>query len=115
MESCDVDWIIVTFLGMSETDASLSEIGRSLERFLKKGAVSRVYFAGGGLGNGAQRVAPPAPAYLVNFPRLSVVLQGRDDMQIEVGGSIETVRLGRGDAVFVPANCWNLPAWRFGV
>ncbi|HTW95811.1 MAG TPA: helix-turn-helix domain-containing protein [Tepidisphaeraceae bacterium] len=89
-------------------DRSPAVIRQSLQRFLARRRIRHVHFAGGA-------TPPPPLAYLVNFPRLSVILDGQDDMQIELHGRAQTVRLRRGDAVFVPANCWNNPAWRFGV
>jgi AraC-like DNA-binding protein len=50
-------------------------------------------------------------AYLVNFPRLSVILAGEDQMEIEHAGAPRQFTVRRGEAALVPANCWNKPAW----
>jgi AraC-like DNA-binding protein len=85
-------------------DEASKAIARELEVFLNRGGVGQVYMAGGSS-------SPPQLAYLVNFPRLSVILSGEDPMEIEQQGQIGTFRVKRGEAVFVPANCWNKPAW----
>jgi AraC-like DNA-binding protein len=63
-----------------------------------------VHLAGGS-------VAPPQLAYLVSFPRLSIYLSGDDRMEIEQNGQSTLCEIKAGEAVFVPPNCWNKPAW----
>src|ERR1019366_2290092 len=63
-----------------------------------------VYLAGGA-------TSPPQLAYMVHFPRLSVILSGKDQMEIEQNGAATQLPINRGDAIFVPPNCWNKPAW----
>jgi AraC-like DNA-binding protein len=55
---------------------------------------------------------PPLFSYVVNFPRLEIPLLGCYENQIESGGSIQTVPLRPGDALFAAPNCWNMPTWR---
>jgi AraC-like DNA-binding protein len=50
-------------------------------------------------------------AYLVNMPRLSVVLAGRDLVEIEEDNAPRLLNVKRGEALFVPANCWDRPTW----
>jgi AraC-like DNA-binding protein len=83
---------------------STSEIAEALEAFLRRERVQSVHFAGGSS-------PPPQLAYLVSFPRLSIVLSGQDRMEIEEDGQTRQITMKRGEAVFVPANCWNKPAW----
>jgi AraC-like DNA-binding protein len=79
-------------------------ITEGLEAFLKRGGVTQVHIAGGS-------TSPPVMSYLVNFPRISVILAGEDQMEIERGGKACQFNIKKGEAVFVPANCWNKPAW----
>lgn len=77
----------------------------ALTHFLEHGKVTKVYFAEG-------HTAPPSMAFAVRFPRLSLTLEGADEMEIEQGEIHQTIRLGRGEAVYVPGQCWNKPTWR---
>lgn len=79
-------------------------IATALARFLRHRRPARVYFAEDGA------IPPPPLAYFVHFPRLYVALSGHDAMWLEQGGSAHRLRLAAGDAVVVPANCWNRPA-----
>ncbi len=74
----------------------------AVESFATKTGVRRVAFAGG-------RLPPPQLAYLVSFPRLSVVLSGTERVEYETDGQLRSVTAKRGDALFVPANGWNRP------
>lgn len=61
----------------------------------------------------AEGSIPPAPlAFLVHFPRVSLVLQGCDEMEMEEDGRRRIIRAQAGDAVLIPSNCWNRPTWR---
>jgi AraC-like DNA-binding protein len=79
-------------------------ITTAMQAFLKRGGIKQVHVAGGS-------TSPPVLAYLVNFPRLSVILAGEDQMEIERDGLAAQFTIKRGQAVLVPANCWNKPAW----
>src|SRR3954471_4914480 len=85
-------------------DKATPHIIDALERFLAGDGIQAVHFAGGSK-------PPPQLAYLVNFPRLSVILQGHDQMEIEKNGEPSVLRVRRDEAIFVSANCWNRPAW----
>lgn len=80
-------------------------IARALEKCLEKHRVSRVLIAGG-------TVPPPQMADMVGFARLSVVLSGSYEVELEQDGRAELHRLAAGEAVFVPANCWDRPTWK---
>ena len=66
--------------------------------------MKRVYFADGS-------ARPPGMAYVTNFPRLSVPIEGRHTMELSASGKSLTIQPGRGQAVFVPSNAWNRPDW----
>ena len=79
-------------------------ISAALEKFVRNQAVERVYFA--------HAVNPPPDlAYLVNFPRISLTLNGIDAMDLEQSGSIREMKIHSGEAVAIPPNCWNRPHW----
>lgn len=75
----------------------------ALRAFLRRRRVRRVFFTE------RATATPPQLAYLVHFPRLAITLRGRDAMWIEHGGKARLIHLGVGEAVVVPANCWNRP------
>jgi AraC-like DNA-binding protein len=85
-------------------DPSAMQITHALEAFLDRGSLKRVYIAHG-------TTPPPQLAYLVEFPRLSVILSGEDDVEIEQDGKSCITKVKRGDAIFIPANSWNKQAW----
>jgi len=61
---------------------------------------------------GFNTVAPPRGCFQVPFPRLELVLAGtyRNTVCTAAGATDQRV-LSAGDALFIPADCWNLPAW----
>jgi len=75
------------------------------ERSLSDHPVSEVFVCG-------HQLHPPQYSHVVTFPRLEIPLQGCYENQIESNGRMLTVELRPGTALFAPANCWNLPAWR---
>jgi AraC-like DNA-binding protein len=79
-------------------------IALELETFLRKTRLGRVYFAD-------SSVAPPPLAYITNFPRLSLPLDGSHPMELPVRGVPERINPSRGRAVFVPGHAWNRPDW----
>lgn len=79
-------------------------ITAKLERFLRPNRIQRVYFA-------EDSVAPPLLAYVTHFPRLYISLSGSHAMEVAQEGMPRTIRAGRGNAVFVPANAWDKPEW----
>ena len=90
-----------------ESSQAARSISDALSGFLRRGKVSRVYFAEGA-------TPPPPLAYLVHFPRISLTLKGADPMLIEQSGRAQRIRPVRGEVVVVPANCWNRPTWKEG-
>ncbi len=76
--------------------------------WLRSQAVRKVYVCG-------DQLEPPALSYVVNFPRLALVLGGCHENVLEANGKAVTVRLRRGTALFAAPNCWNLPTWRHPV
>jgi AraC-like DNA-binding protein len=85
-------------------DQASEQITGEIQAFLKRGGINRVHVAGGS-------TSPPPLAYIVHFPRLSVILWGEDQMEIESDGQARQITVKRGEAVFVPGNCWNKPHW----
>jgi len=85
------------------TEARLT-IAAELDRFLRATRFRQVYLAEDG-------PMPPTLAYLTHFPRLSIVLDGCHPTELLRRGKVATVRLPRGQALFVPANAWNKPEW----
>ncbi len=55
--------------------------------------------------------APPSLAFQVGFPRLSLTVAGRDEMELDLGQGPQTLSVATGQAVYVPPNAWNRPAW----
>lgn len=79
-------------------------IVRQLAAFLRGTAIRKVHFA-------HDTVAPPPLAYVTNFPRLSVPLEG--DYSMLVARQANAVRIVpvRGQVVYAGANCWDKPDW----
>jgi AraC-like DNA-binding protein len=77
---------------------------RELEDYLRRTRVRQVHFGDGS-------TAPPVLAYVTNFPRLSVPLNGCHKMEVAHSGRAETINPVRGHAVFVPDHAWNKPDW----
>jgi len=76
----------------------------TMERFLCRIRVRHVYFA-------EHSAPPPVLAYTTHFPRLYVPVTGCHVVEVAQNGLIKTIRLIRGDAVFVPDNAWDKPEW----
>jgi len=77
---------------------------RELENYLRESRVRHVHFSDGS-------TAPPALAYVTNFPRLSIPLAGCHTMDVAENGRTRTISPTRGHAVFVPDHAWNKPDW----
>jgi AraC-like DNA-binding protein len=88
----------------SAPDEARRAVVRELGLFLRGSSLRRVHFADGSL-------APPPLAYVTNFARLSIPLEGFHTMQLARNGRTESIRPVRGHAVFVPGHSWNLPDW----
>ncbi len=85
--------------------ARLDMLRQVIDELLRSFPVEKVYFATGHTG-------PPLFGYIVNFPRLSMPLSGRHEMEIELKGKPTVIQPGQGEAVFIPPNCWNKPTWK---
>ena len=79
-------------------------IALEIETFLRRSRLRRVNFAD-------SSVAPPPLAYITNFPRLSLPLEGIHAMELPVDGRRERITPTRGQVVFVPGHAWNRPDW----
>jgi AraC-like DNA-binding protein len=94
-----------TALQRAPDAASVREtIARELENYLRKTRLRRLHFAD-------SSVAPSTLAYITNFPRLSLPLDGFHAMELPVRGRADRIAPGRGQAVFVPGHAWNRPDW----
>jgi AraC-like DNA-binding protein len=92
----------------SAPDEARRAVVHELDLFLRGSRLRRVHFADGSL-------APPPLAYVTNFARLSIPLEGFHTMQLARDGRTESIRPVRGHAVFVPGHSWNLPDWAHSV
>lgn len=79
-------------------------IAQILNDFLSNNKISKVYFAD-------RNITPPLLAFVVNFPRIAIAIEGKYTMQIEQNNRIETIEPQSQHAVFIPPNCWNKPEW----
>jgi AraC-like DNA-binding protein len=86
----------------------VERISSELSACLQSNKIKKVYIAG-------RQLAPPQMAFVVRFPRLSLTLSGTDEIEIEHGATSRLLTLRKGEAVFVPPNCWNRPMWRLPV
>jgi AraC-like DNA-binding protein len=75
-----------------------------LEQFLVRDRVRRVYFA-------EDSAPPPVLAYVTHFPRLYIPVAGSHIVEVAQNGVPATVRVVRGQALFVPENAWDKPTW----
>ena len=76
----------------------------AMSDLLARSPVTRVVFAG-------DRTQPPALSYMVTFPRVELPISGEYRTELEIRGERRTMMLGPGQALVVPPNCWNKPAW----
>ena len=75
-----------------------------LEQFLVRDRVRRVYFA-------EDSAPPPVLAYVTHFPRLYIPVGGSHIVEVAQNGVPATIRVVRGQALFVPENAWDKPMW----
>lgn len=78
----------------------------ALDALLRRPKILQVLFAESG------GTTPQPLAYFVHFPRVYVALSGRDAMWLEQDGEARLLELRAGDAVVIPAHCWNRPESR---
>ena len=79
-------------------------IAGELEKFLRAGRLRRLCLAD-------SSVAPPPLAYITNFPRLSLPLEGTHAMELPMEGRAQWIVPTRAHGVFVPGHAWNRPDW----
>ena len=61
---------------------------------------------------GRDTVPPPSGSLQVQFARLELVLGGvYRNVLCDTAGTVAEHELCAGDALFIPANCWNRPNW----
>ena len=82
-----------------ETQRRILEILKKINR--QKG-ISNVFFAD-------NNIPPPLLAFAVHFPRLTLLVNGQYETQLEQNKKVVTLHLEPGQAVFVPPNCWDKP------
>ena len=97
----------VTLAGQLKPVTEQVGIVDKLEVFLSQQSVDKVYCAEPG-------VEPPPLAYITAFPRLSLVLDGVHPMTLSRSHRAKEIELRKGQALFVPSNVWNKPAWTGG-
>ena len=86
------------------TDNQTDKFLDIFDRLFQTLPLKRVYFGG-------NKTTPPLLSYVVNFPRLSLPLEGQHDMEIETPEGPNRISTETGDAVFVEPNCWNKPTF----
>ena len=64
--------------------------------------IKRVFFAG-------NNTPPPVFAFAVHFPRLTLLIDGDYETQLEQSSKVTTLTLEPNDVVFIPANSWDKP------
>ena len=79
-------------------------IEQILNNYLETYKICRVDFAG-------NNISPPVLAFVVNFPRITITIEGKNRMEIEQNNRIKTIEPQSQHAVFIPPNCWNKPEW----
>jgi len=81
------------------------KIAAHIRHWLEKNQITKVFFAN-------SLAKPPVLSYLVNFPLLSIVLEGCYEVEIEQAGNPIVLTCEKGQAVFAPPNCWEKPIWK---
>ncbi|MEN6384617.1 MAG: AraC family transcriptional regulator [Phycisphaerales bacterium] len=81
------------------------KIAAQIRYWFEKNQITKVFLAN-------SVTNPPILSYLVNFPLLSVVLEGDYEIEIEQMGQPRLVNVEKGQAVFAPPNCWERPTWK---
>lgn len=73
-----------------------------LRNIISSSGVHRVFFAG-------NKTPPPIMAFAVHFPRLTLLVEGTYETQLEKNRQVTTLQLNPNEAVFIPPNCWDKP------
>lgn len=79
-----------------------SRILSILKKLVLGNGITEVFFAG-------NKVPPPLLAFAVHFPRLTLLVNGTYETQLEQNREIETIRMKPNQALFIPPNCWDKP------
>jgi len=85
--------------------ADSEKIAAQIRCWLENNQLTKVFFA-----NSVTK--PPVLSYMVNFPLLSIVLDGCYEIEIEQAGQPSILSIEKGQAVFAPPNCWERPTWK---
>ncbi len=75
---------------------------KALKAVTSNSGIDQVFFAG-------NKITPPLYAFVVHFPRLTIILDGKYETELEQDKNVETVTVKQNQAIFVPANCWDKP------
>ncbi len=81
------------------------KIAAQIRLWLENNQITKVFFANSG-------TKPPVMSYIVNFPLLSIALDGDYEIEIEQDGRPSLLNVQKGQAVFAPPNCWERPTWK---
>lgn len=81
------------------------KIAAKIRLWLENNQITKVFFAN-------STTKPPVLSYLVNFPLVSIVLDGNYEIELEQAGQPEILNIEKGQAVFAPPNCWGKPTWK---
>ena len=75
---------------------------QSLKDITQGNGVEVIHFAG-------NKTAPPLYAFAVHFPRLTIIVDGEYDTELEQHNKVENTVVKPREAVFIPSNCWDKP------
>ena len=82
-----------------ETQRQILNILRNIS---SSGGTGQIYFAG-------NNTPPPLFAFAVHFPRLTLLVEGQYETQLEQNHEITMLQLKPGEGIFIPANSWDKP------
>lgn len=82
------------------------EIHRQIQRIIQStvagSGINNIYFSG-------NKVPPPLLAFAVHFPRITLLVDGIYETQLEQNRQVTTLQLKPNEAIFIPPNCWDKP------
>ena len=82
------------------------DIAGALAGFFAHGKIHEVFF----VRNATQ--PPPALAYFLHIPRLSLTLSGEESVKVARDATPGELRLAKGQLLLAPPNCWTQPLWK---
>jgi AraC-like DNA-binding protein len=86
-------------------DTSIHQhVRKTLNRFIVQSGVNKISLA-------EEDIKPPSLAFRVRFHRLSITVSGADENELVLNGNKTLLQTAPGHALFIPANCWNVPTW----